>query len=159
MELFYFTSIFSRLRLVRCHRTGFSTSFISWDHFWFKNSLVLLLIITFTCSCVYFLMFYRNLCWYKALLLNYWTTPTATIFFSSCPECNIPLITIHCCSNESISNIDFRHLIKALDLAHCDARTVLTSVWKQRYYFSVGGSVDEYGVVVVVIVSSKQEEL
>ena len=31
-----------------------------------------------------FLMFSRNLCSYKALLLNYWSTPMATMCFSGC---------------------------------------------------------------------------
>ena len=65
----------------------------------------------------------------------------------------------HCCSNESISNFDSRNLIKAIDLSHCATRTVLTYIGKYRYYFPGGGSMDEFGVVFVVIVSPKQEEL
>ena len=63
-----------------------------------------------------------------------------------------PFIMTHICSNQPISNIIFINLIKALDLSHCAARTILPSVWKIRYPFPGGGSLDEFGVVVVVIV-------
>ena len=53
-----------------------------------------------------------------------------TICFSRCLDYNNHLITRRSYSNESISNIDIRTLIKALDLAHCAARTVLTYVFK-----------------------------
>ena len=72
-------------------------------------------------------------------------------------DCNNHIIKKNCCSNESTSNIDFKTFSKAPDLENCDARTVLPYVLKHRYSFSGGGSVDEYCVAVVVIVSPKQE--
>ena len=94
-----------------------------------------------------------------SLLLKDILTPMVTICCFSCSDCNNPLIMTLCCSNESILNNDFRTLVKALDLAHCATWTVLPSVWKYRYYFTGKGSVDEFFVVLVVIVSPKQEEL
>ena len=82
-----------------------------------------------------------------------------TICFYIFSYCNNLLIITHCCSNESISNIDTITLIKTLDLVHCAARKVLPSVWKHSQSFTGGVSVDEYGVVIVVIVSPKQKEL
>ena len=68
-------------------------------------------------------------------------------------------IITHYCSDDSISNIVSINLANALDLAYFSDSTVLPSVWKQRYYFIVGGSLDKFGVVVVVIVLPKQEEM
>ena len=48
-------------------------------------------------------------------------------------------------------------LVKALDLSHCASRTVFPSVQKQRYSFPGEGSVDEFGLVVVLTVSPKTE--
>ena len=66
------------------------------------------------------------------------------VFFSFLDYNNLLIIT-HCCSNESISNIDFRTLVNSCDLAHCAAWKVLTSIWKHRYSFQGGCSVDEHG--------------
>ena len=65
----------------------------------------------------------------------------------------------HCYSNDSISNIALRNFIKALDLAPCADREILPYALKYRYYFPCIRSVDEFGVVVVFVVSPKQEEL
>ena len=45
--------------------------------------------------------------------------------FLSCLDFNNPLTIKNCCSNESISDIDFRTLINALDLSHFAARSLL----------------------------------
>ena len=50
-------------------------------------------------------------------------------------------------------------LIDYIDLAHSAAQTVLSSVWKRIYYFTGVISVDERGLVVVVNVPSKQENM
>ena len=61
------------------------------------------------------LMFSRHIFSYIALLLNDWLSTMLTICSFSSLECNNPLIITHCCSNELISNIYFRTLIKSLD--------------------------------------------
>ena len=76
------------------------------------------------------------------------------MFFSG-SYCNNPLIITHFFSNESISNIAFITLINALDLAHCAAWESFPLLLKHKHYFPGGGSVDDSGVVVVVIVSPK----
>ena len=50
-------------------------------------------------------------------------------------------------------------MVNALDLAHFVAQTVFTYIWKKQYYFTDRGSLDEFGVVVVVFVSPKEVEL
>ena len=129
-EWFSCTRIFHRLILVRCHRNVVITFFRCWDHFWFNIILVLLLIIIFIYIFVLFLcfpdIFVHTIHSYLIIGQTQWRP-----YFFSCSDCNNPLIITHCCSNKSISNIDFRTLINALDLAHCAARKVLPSVWKK----------------------------
>ena len=103
-------------------------------------------------------MFSRNLCSYDAHLINYWSTPMATMYFSSCLDYNNPLIIIKYFSNESIANIDFKTLINALDLEHCYTLETPPSIRKHRYFFPVVCSLDNCGVVLVLIVSPKEEE-
>ena len=62
----------------------------------------------------------------------------------------------HCCSNESISNIDIRTLVKAIYLAHCSAWTDFRYIKKNLLF---GGSLDEFSVFFVVIVTPKEVEL
>ena len=83
----------------------------------------------------------------------------AIICFSVVWTGTTPLIITHCCSDESISNIDSGTLINALGLSHCAAWTIPLSIWKHVYYFPGGGRVDERGVVAVVIIAPKEEEL
>ena len=52
-----------------------------------------------------FLIFYKHLCSYIALLLNDWLTPMVTICCFSHSDRNNPLIMTHWCSNEWISII------------------------------------------------------
>ena len=105
-----------------------------------------------------FLMFSIHICSYKALFLNDWSNPMATMCFSSCLDCNNPLIITHFCSNKSISNIAFRTFINALDLSHCAAWEIFPSILKHIYSFPGRCSVEDHGVVAVVIVSPKEEE-
>ena len=51
---------FCRLRLVRCHRNVVIEPFSFWYRCWFKNSIVLLSIIIFTCSSVYLLDIFQT---------------------------------------------------------------------------------------------------
>ena len=81
-----------------------------------------------------------------------------TMYFSSFSEYNNSLIITYCCSNESISNFSFRTLINTLDLVHCAAWALSPSILKHIYYFPGGSSVEYRGVVVVVVVSPKEEE-
>ena len=60
-------------------------------------------------------------------------------FFSQ-SDCNNPLRMTHFCSNDSISRIKSITLVNACDLEHCVSWAVLPSIWKQRYYFTGGGS-------------------
>ena len=69
-----------------------------------------------------FLMFYWHICLYISLLLKYWFNPMVAICCFSFLDYNYPLIMTHFCSNESISNIDFRTLVKYLYLAHFTTR-------------------------------------
>ena len=105
-----------------------------------------------------FLVFSRNLRLYKALLLNYWSTPMATMYFISCSVCSNPLIIKYYCSNESKSNITFITLINALDIAHFVSWEIFPSIWKHIYSFPGLCSVYGHGLVVVEIVSPKEEE-
>ena len=46
----------------------------------------------------------------------------------------------------------------ALDIANCAAWALYPSTWKHRYYFPGGGTVDNRGVVMLEIVSQKEEK-
>ena len=83
--------------------------------------------------------FWRHLCSYKVLLLNYWSTPIITICCFSISDCKNHLRMIHFCSNESISIILSITLVNTRDLAHCATWALLLSIWKQKYYFPGGG--------------------
>ena len=50
-------------------------------------------------------------------------------------------------------------LVNGIVLSHCADRIVSPNVSKQRYYFQGGVNLDEFGVAVVMIVSSKEVEL
>ena len=62
------------------------------------------------------------------------------------------------CLNDSISNIVTITLVNNLDLSHCDAQIVWTSVFLKILFPGVG-SLDKFGVFVITIVSLKEEEL
>ena len=93
------------------------------------------------------MIFSQNLSLYSTLLLNYCSAPMVTVYFSSRSDCNVPLRTKRCCSNDLIFIIESITLVNARDLAHSDYWEVLPSIWKQRYYFPDGGKFD--GVVKV----------
>ena len=65
----------------------------------------------------------------------------------------------HFCLNYPIKNILSITLVNDTDLVHCADWTDLPYIWKQRYSFPVVGILDEFGVIVVVIVSPKEVEL
>ena len=48
--------------------------------------------------------------------------------------------------------------MNALDLSHCAEWEISPLILKRIYYFPDGGSVDYCGVIVVVILSPKEEE-
>ena len=60
-------------------------------------------------------------------------------------------------SNELIPNITFRAFINALYLEHLFAWTFFHSIWKQRYSFPGGSSVENLGVVVVSVTLKVEE--
>ena len=79
-----------------------------------------------------FSIFSKHLCSYRALLLNSFPTPMMNICYLSCYTLNAPFRVTYLCSNDPIERKVSTTLVKALDLAHSSARTVLLSVLKQR---------------------------
>ena len=53
-----------------------------------------------------FFMLFKNLCSKEDLLHNHWSIPIVFIWSSRRGDCNITLITTHCCSNTSIERIE-----------------------------------------------------
>ena len=84
--------------------------------------------------------------------------PNGNHVFFSCLECNNHLIITHCCTNELISNISLKTFNNDIDLSHFVSWAPLPSIWRYIYSFTVGDSVDDHGLVVVEIVSPKEEE-
>ena len=104
-----------------------------------------------------FLMFFRHICSYRALLLNDCYNPNCSLFFSRWDWIK-PLMMIYFCSNDSISNIVTITLFNALGLSYCYARTVFPSIWK-IHSFPCEGIFDKFGAVVVVLQSSNEVKL
>ena len=109
------------------HWTVGSKSLRSGYHGSFNNCLVLLLFITLSSQFVYFFMLSRNLCSYKVLLLNDWSTPIITICCLSRSDCNNHLRMTHYGLNESMSGILSITLVNKRDLEHCAAWALLPS--------------------------------
>ena len=82
-----------------------------------------------------FLIFSKNMCSYRELLLKNLSNTMVTIFCSIFSDCNTDLrITIICYyyPMEIIVSTTFG---RSLDLEHCISQAVLPSVWKQRHSF------------------------
>ena len=93
MEFLVDTNGLGVIRLLLVNPSGFETSAASNISFyccWYSYLPAVL---------YNFLMFSIHLCLHKSLLLNYWSIPVSTICFSSCSECNNPLIITYFCSN------------------------------------------------------------
>ena len=82
-------------------------------------------------------MFSIHMCSYKALLLDYWSTPIITVCCFNFSDCNKPLRMTHCLSNWSMSIILSITLVNTRDLSHCAAWEILPYIWKEKYYFLV----------------------
>ena len=96
-----------------------------------------------------FLMFSRHICSYITQLLNYWSTPMATICYFSCYDYNTPLIITYFCSTYSIEIIVSKTFFSTLDFENFFAWAVPSSLQKQRYSFPYGGGL--WHVILVVI--------
>ena len=74
-----------------------------------------------------FLILFKHLCSYIALLLNGWLTTMVNTCCFSCSDCNTPLMMIYCCSNNPMEIISTT-FVNTLYSSHCDYRAVITSV-------------------------------
>ena len=97
-EKFYCTRLIYRYGFFSWHWAVVSESLRSRWHSWFKNSFILLFLIKFISIFVQLLNFSWHLCLGRALLLNDWSIPKATLYSFSCFGCNIPLRITHLCS-------------------------------------------------------------
>ena len=85
-----------------------------------------------------FLVFWRHLCSYRALLLNYWSIPMVFTWYLKHGYCNIPLSTTRWCSNVSIQRTESITLVIIFYLIHLSAWAVLPSSWKHIYSSPTG---------------------
>ena len=126
-----------------CHGrygTVIGESFSSRNHISLKNIFSVLLVVTLTSMFVQFPYFSRHLCSYIALLINYWSIPMVCAWSLRHSGCNIPLGTIHCCSNLSIYRKESITLVIILDLIHLTAWAVLPYFWKHIYSLPTRGN-------------------
>ena len=86
-----------------------------------------------------FLMLFIILCSKEYLVNDDWSIPIFFIWSSRHDDCNIHLITTHCCSNVSIDRIESMALFNILDLTHWAARGDLLFIWKHKYYLPTRG--------------------
>ena len=131
-ELFPCNRIFDSHRWNRWYWSVLGKYQKSGDHWRSNNDLILLLIITFPSYLYNFLMFSRHICLYKALSLNVWSTPMATIRCFSRYDYNNHLRITRFCSNDSISIFESTTFSNARDFLQCYDRTVYLSVWEQK---------------------------
>ena len=64
--------------------------------------------------------------------------PIVFIWSSRRNDCNMNLITTHCCSNVSIYRMESMDLFNTLDLTHWLAWGDLLLTWKHKYYLPTG---------------------
>ena len=92
-------------------------------------------------ACLYiFLMLFIHLCSKLDILNDDWSIPIVFIWSSRHDDCNIHLITTHCCSNVSIDRMESMALFNTLDLTHWEAWGDLMLTWKHKYSLPTRGN-------------------
>ena len=89
---------------------------------------------------IYLFMLFKYLCSKEDLVHNDWSIPIVFIWYSRHGDCNIHVITTHCCSNVSIDRIEPMALLIILDLTHCAAWGYLRLIWKHKYPLPAGSN-------------------
>ena len=97
-------------------------------------------------ACWYiFLIFFIHLCSKEDLVNDDCSIPIVFIWSSRRDDCNIHLITTHCCSNVSIYRTESMALFNTLDLTHWAAWGDFLSTRKHKYSLPSGGKCVVFG--------------